>query len=247
MMSGFVIGFFAFTSCQDNTNRGSGTDGVDLGNYDNTEMTEEDTTDVQQMNRDNSVSDRLQEEQDLSTFSEGMNRAELSDDFEEGEGPYTIFAPSNVAYDELSQEEKNQFENIEETERAGASMHYLVVEEHLSSADLREEIRNANGAYSLTTMQGEQLTASIDGNDIILKDATGSTARITETDLDAANGTVHVVDKVLRPHDNTRNDARTRDWNDRNDQMNWEEGDRSERTDAEMNSDNNQTNAENNN
>lgn len=238
LIVGFT-GLFAFTSCQDN-NRQNDTDNVELENFDNQEV----MMDQNRMERNNnSVSARIQDDQELSTFSQGMTRAELDDDFREGEGPYTIFAPSNVAYDELSQEERNQFENIDSA-RAGASMHYLVVKDELTSDELRQEIRKANGKYSLKTMQGEKLTASLQGDKIVLRDASGQTATITETDMDASNGTVHVIDRLLRPGDNTRSQAENKDWNMRNDQMDYEQGDdntnrNSDNVTDEMNSTNN--------
>lgn len=220
MIASFAAGVFTFSSCQDN-NRQNDTETVDLENYDN----DQNRMDQERMERrNNSISSRIQDDQELSTFSQGMTRAELDDDFREGEGPYTIFAPSNVAYDELSQEERNQFENID-NERAGAGMHYLAIEEELTSDQLRQEIQNANGNYSLTTMQGEQLTASLEGDNIVLRDGSGNTATITETDRDASNGIVHVIDGILKPQDDSQSQAQNKDWNDRNDQMNFEQGD----------------------
>lgn len=220
----FTLGMFAFTSCQDN-NRQNEAERVDMENN-NAEMTEQNRMEQERLDRqNNSVSARLEDNQELSTFSQGMTRAELDDDFREGEGPYTIFAPSNVAYDELSQEQREQFNNIQNRERTGAVMHYLAIEDEVTADELRREIENANGNYTLNTMQGEQLTASLDGEDIVLRDASGNTARITETDLDASNGVVHVIDRVLKPGDDTKNQAENKDWNTRNDQMNYERGD----------------------
>ncbi|GHA46510.1 hypothetical protein GCM10007103_29540 [Salinimicrobium marinum] len=229
-----TLGLFAVTSCQDNRQ----TDGnsVDLENYENSGTTEDNAMEQERLERsDSSISSRIGENQDLSTFSQEMIRAELDDDFRQGEGPYTIFAPSNVAYDELSQEGENQFENID-AERAGASMHYLVINDELTSEELKKEIQEANGSYTMKTMQGEELTATLDGETLVLQDASGNTATITEADMDASNGTVHVINRLLRPSDNTQSEAKNQNWNPRNDQLNYEEGDIN----------NNETNAANN-
>ena len=228
-----TLGLFAATSCQDN--RQSDGNSVDFGNYDKEETTEDNAMEQERLERENtSISSMISENQDLSTFSEGMTRAELDDDFRQGEGPYTIFAPSNVAYDELSQEDKNQFENID-AERAGASMHYLVVNDELTSEELKTEIQNANGSYGIKTMQGEELTAAMDGENIVLRDASGNTATITEADMDASNGTVHVINRLLRPSDDTQNAAKNQNWNPRNDQLDYEKGDINNKTNSTNN------------
>lgn len=228
-----TLGLFVAISCQDN--RQSDGNSVDLGNYDKEGTTEDNAMEQERQERENtSISSMISENQDLSTFSEGMTRAELDDDFRQGEGPYTIFAPSNVAYDELSQEDKNQFENID-AERAGASMHYLVVNDELTSEELKTEIQNANGSYSIKTMQGEELTAAMDGENIVLRDASGNTATITEADMDASNGTVHVINRLLRPSDDTQNAAKNQNWNPRNDQLDYEKGDINNKTNSTNN------------
>jgi len=84
-----------------------------------------------------------------------------------------------------------------------------VVEEELTSEDLKEEIENANGNYSLTTMQGENITASLQGENIVLKDAAGNSATIIQPDNDASNGVVHIIDKMLKPMDASKNAAGT--------------------------------------
>lgn len=202
MILSFVFGLFAFVSCQDNNRQ---TEEVEENDYDTDLTVESDGMDENWMDRtDNTVSDRLADEEETSTFAEGMTRAALTDDFSEGEGPFTIFAPSNVAYEKLEEEERAQFE---EPEIAGAGTNYHIVERHLPSDSLRQSINNVGGEMELVTMQGERLVATMEGNDIVLRDGRGNTATIIDADKEAANGIVHVIDGVLRPLDITRNDA----------------------------------------
>ena len=184
------------TSCQDNNRQNQVEEPV---------MEETRGMDMDEMDDDN-VYTRMQEDEELSTYSMGMTRADLSDDLSEGEGPYTIFAPSDSAYEGLTQEEKDALQN-QDIQQLGANTSYLVVERELTADSLRRSITNVGGEMELITMQGEQLMASIQGDDIVLRDGHGNTATVTESDRIAANGVVHVIDKVLRPVDISRNDA----------------------------------------
>lgn len=125
------------------------------------------------------------------------------------EGSYTIFAPSNDAYNELSETERNAMMATQNRESNTASINYLMVEERLTEENLREQIQNANGTYTIRTMQGEDIMATLENDEIVLKDGTGNQARITQTDSEASDGIVHVIDEVLRPQDPTRNEAVT--------------------------------------
>ena len=223
LVLGCALGMFAHTSCQDDKRNEA--DEVDLDNFDNEVVEEEgiepDAVEVE----DTSVVGAIQDNEELSTFSEGLARAELDDDFRNSEGPYTIFAPSNIAYDELSQKERNQFENVENINETGAGMHYLVVRGEHTAAELRQEIMNSNDAIQLQSLQGETLTLLLKDGEIFLTDAAGDSARITKSDIDAANGIVHIIDRVLKPKDLTRNDVVPKEWNERNDQLDLEQND----------------------
>ena len=68
-----------------------------------------------------------------------------------------------------------------------------------SRAKARAAIEAGGGSATLTTVQGAELTASLQGGSVILTDAVGGTATVTATDLDASNGVVHVIDTVVMP------------------------------------------------
>ena len=138
----------------------------------------------------------------------------------QGQGTYTIFAPSNSAYESLSETERNQMNSNtpENRDRNVASINYLMVEERLTEDNLRQQIQSNNGTYTIRTMQGENITATLENNQIVLKDAAGNQARITQTDSTASDGVVHVIDGVLRPKDPTKNAAASRMSNNANTQ-----------------------------
>lgn len=126
-----------------------------------------------------------------------------------GQRSYTIFAPTNDAYASLSETERNEWNSTQNRDRNVASINYLMVDQRLTQDQLRQQIQSSNGTHNIRTMQGENLTATLDGNNIVLRDAAGNQARIVESDTEGSNGVIHVIDRVLRPKDATRNDART--------------------------------------
>lgn len=128
----------------------------------------------------------------------------------QGQSNYTIFAPSNDAYEGLSDAQRQEMTDTQNRDRNVASINYLMVEERLTEEQLRQQIQNSNGTYNIRTMQGENITATMDGDNIVLRDASGNQARITETDSEASDGVVHVIDGVLRPKDPSQNEAANR-------------------------------------
>ncbi|MCM4160011.1 fasciclin domain-containing protein [Antarcticibacterium flavum] len=128
----------------------------------------------------------------------------------QGQANYTIFAPSNDAYENLTDVQRQEMMDTQNRDRNVASINYLMVEERLTEDQLRQQIQNSNGTYQIRTMQGENITATMEGDEIILRDASGNQARITESDTEASDGVVHVIDGVLRPKDPTRNEAASR-------------------------------------
>lgn len=131
----------------------------------------------------------------------------------QGQTNYTIFAPSNEAYENLTDAQRQEMMDTQNRDRNVASINYLMVEERLTEEQLRQQIQNSNGTFQIKTMQGENITATMEGDEIVLRDASGNQAKITESDTEASDGVVHVIDGVLRPKDPSRNEAATRTGN----------------------------------
>lgn len=206
-----ILSMVTLGSCQDNDRRNvEENERVEMDRIE-AEREAEMRADQQRLDREsNSITARIEDNRELSTFSQGMTDARVSKNFRQDEGPYTVFAPSDEAYNNLSPEERNQVMDTQNTDRSSATMSYLIVEGRMTKDQLRQQIEGANGNYTLNTMQGEEITASMDGDDIVLKDASGNTARITDTDTEASNGIIHVIDDVLRPQDPSTNEAADR-------------------------------------
>ncbi|GAC1372922.1 MAG: hypothetical protein NVSMB30_14350 [Hymenobacter sp.] len=109
-----------------------------------------------------------------------------------GAGPFTVFAPTNAAFDKLPAGTVNSLVTPEMKPTLTKILTYHVVPGRLTAADLK-------AGQVLTTVEGEQLTVVRTGNDVMLKDAKGGMAKVTIADVISSNGVTHVVDTVLMP------------------------------------------------
>ncbi len=197
MGSFLAFAVFALVACQDNNRQNQPMNSMgDTDSEMNSQRMQdgEMTRNAMTANDETSVFDIARDNEDLTSFSQNLNTQEATQTLDMGEGPYTVFAPEDAAYDELSDQDRNDA-NADPI----ASLEYLVVEDELTEAELRTEVERANGEYTLATLQGDEITVALKGEDIVLKDAVGNEATIVETYDEAFNGIVHVIDGVLRP------------------------------------------------
>ena len=116
-----------------------------------------------------------------------------------GAGPYTVFAPTNAAFEKLP---AGTVDGLLKPESKGALtgiLTYHVVPGVVLAADLRSSIQRGNGKAELATVGGGKLTATEADGVITLTDAKGGQAHVTQGDVMQSNGVVHVVDAVLLP------------------------------------------------
>lgn len=114
-------------------------------------------------------------------------------------GPFTVFAPTNEAFNLLPAGTVDNLVKPENKKTLTGILTYHVVAGKVSSADLLKMIKAGNGMATLKTVAGETLTAMVKGNKIMLKDAKGGVATITIKDVNQSNGVIHVIDHVLIP------------------------------------------------
>lgn len=140
-----------------------------------------------------------QDNPDFSTLVNAVTTAELGETLS-GEGPYTVFAPTNAAFEAVDQATLEQLMSEEGREDLTNILTYHVVEGETMAQALTEAIEGAGEeGYELTTVNGATLTATLEGGNVVLTDAAGNTATVTATDVDASNGVIHVIDTVLMP------------------------------------------------
>ncbi|MET4075436.1 putative surface protein with fasciclin (FAS1) repeats [Hymenobacter sp. UYCo722] len=107
-------------------------------------------------------------------------------------GPFTVFAPTNAAFDKLPAGTVNSLVTPEMKPTLTKILTYHVVPGRLMAADLKD-------GQVLTTVQGETLTVMKKGNSVMLKDAKGGMSTVTIANVVSSNGITHVIDTVLMP------------------------------------------------
>lgn len=136
--------------------------------------------------------------EDFSTLVTAVTAADLAETLS-GEGPFTVFAPTNAAFAKLPEGTLEELTKPESKATLVGILTYHVVAGETSAEALGEAIAAGEGKAELTTVNGSKLTASADGEAVILTDAAGNTSTITATDIEASNGVVHVIDTVVMP------------------------------------------------
>lgn len=135
---------------------------------------------------------------ELSTLSRAIRASGLGAEFE-GEGPLTLLAPINAAFDKIGVDAVAELLLPANKDRLTVVLNYHIIPGKLTEADLRKRIGDGGGSVQIVTIQGEKLTASIELDQVRLSDASGKVASITQGDLTASNGMVHGIDTVLGP------------------------------------------------
>ncbi len=116
-----------------------------------------------------------------------------------GEGPFTVFAPTNAAFDKLPAGTVETLLEPENKAQLAKILTYHVVSGNLDAAAVVAAIKSGNGKAVLTTVSGGKLTGSMDNGKVKLTDETGNSAFVTAVDLKGSNGIVHVIDGVVLP------------------------------------------------
>lgn len=117
----------------------------------------------------------------------------------QGAGPFTVFAPTNDAFENLPEGTVETLLKPENKEQLTQVLTYHVVPGTLDYAALAKAIKAGGGKASLKTVQGGTLTAMMNGRNIAVTDAAGNVANVTITDVNQSNGVIHVIDKVVLP------------------------------------------------
>lgn len=132
---------------------------------------------------------------DLSTLVELVTAADLVETLQ-GDGPFTVFAPTNDAFAALPEETLETLQDPANKDQLAAILTYHVVPEELDAAAITEL---AEAGETITTVQGEELTPAVEDGVVTITDANGDSVTVASADVMTSNGVVHVVDGVLQP------------------------------------------------
>ena len=139
-----------------------------------------------------------QGDETFSTLVSAVTAADLGATLS-GDGPFTVFAPTNDAFAKIPEATLTEL-TTNDTETLGNILTYHVVAGNVDAATLLQAIEGAGAdGYSIETVNGGTLTATVVDGNVVLTDAAGGTATATATDVAASNGVIHVIDTVLMP------------------------------------------------
>lgn len=118
----------------------------------------------------------------------------------EGNGPFTVFAPTNAAFDKLPLGTVDSLLKPENKQKLTNVLTYHVVSGKLDMKALEKKIKAGGGKAELKTVNGASLWVMANGpHNIQLKDVHGNMANITTYDVNQSNGVIDVIDTVLMP------------------------------------------------
>jgi uncharacterized surface protein with fasciclin (FAS1) repeats len=135
---------------------------------------------------------------DLSTLASAVTAAGLQTTLSQP-GPFTVFSPTNAAFDKLLPGLLSTLQQPANKGRLTSVLAYHVVPGRVTAADLMRQIDAGGGRATLRTAQGGTLTATKNGDGVVVSDSKGNAAKVTNADIAQSNGVVHVVDAVLIP------------------------------------------------
>jgi len=135
---------------------------------------------------------------DHTTLVAAVKAAELVDVLQ-SEGPFTVFAPTNAAFDKLPMGTVDTLLKPENKEQLQTVLKYHVVAGKWNAKEILTLIEKGDGKAVINTVSGGTLTAWKKGKDVYVTDENGNSAKVTIADVNQSNGVIHVIDTVLLP------------------------------------------------
>jgi uncharacterized surface protein with fasciclin (FAS1) repeats len=151
-----------------------------------------------QSDPNNSIFRNTENSKNHTTLLSAIRAADLQEILDY-DGPFTIFAPSDSAFESLSEKAIDNLLKPENKKQLQEVLTYHIIAGNLTASKILRAMCRGNGKATFTTVQGEDLTATMSGIDIILTDALGHTAKIILADSNQCNGVIHEIDSVILP------------------------------------------------
>ena len=150
------------------------------------------------MYADKNIVQNAMNSKDHTTLVAAVKAADLVGTLE-SKGPFTVFAPTNEAFDKLPLGTVDTLVKPENKKKLTGILTYHVVAGKVTAEALIAKIKAGGGKAMLETVNGERLTAKMDGDAVELTDSKGGTSKVVIADVMQSNGVIHVVDTVLMP------------------------------------------------
>jgi uncharacterized surface protein with fasciclin (FAS1) repeats len=150
------------------------------------------------MYKNKDIIDNAVNSKDHTTLVAAVKAADLVSTLK-GKGPFTVFAPTNSAFDMLPAGTVEMLLRPENKAMLQKILTYHVVAGNMDGKSLMKAIKKGKGKAMLKTVAGGMLTATMSGNSIMLTDEKGGMSTVTIANVKQSNGVIHVIDHVLMP------------------------------------------------
>ena len=135
---------------------------------------------------------------DHTTLVAAVKAADLVETLQ-SKGPFTVFAPTNAAFDKLPKGTVETLLKPENKKMLQTILSYHVVAGKMNSMDIAKAIKMGKGKATMKTVSGGTLTAWMKGKKLYITDENGNSAQVTIADVNQSNGVIHVIDAVVLP------------------------------------------------
>ncbi len=136
--------------------------------------------------------------EDFSTLVAALKAADLVSALK-GDGPFTVFAPTNSAFAKIDKDALSNLLKPENKEVLSNILTYHVIPGKLMASDVVAALKKGDGKVEVKALNGTVLTVMSKNEKIWLKDQAGNYSEITATDVPGSNGVIHVIDTVVMP------------------------------------------------
>lgn len=206
-----MLALAALTACSNNaptstntTNRTNTTNNNSMnnstinGNSTDSAKSDNPTVGGAPMLKTKDIIDNAVNSKDHTTLVAAVKVAGLVDTLK-GVGPFTVFAPTNEAFEKLPKGTVDNLLKPENKSTLTKILTYHVVPGKQDAAAIAKAIEEGKGKATFKTVSGGTITASMEGKEVVLTDEKGGKSKVTIADVIQSNGVIHVVDTVLMP------------------------------------------------
>ncbi len=149
-------------------------------------------------NSSKSLIEVANQNEQFSTLVAAIKAADLVDNLK-ADGPFTIFAPDNAAFEKLSEYTLESLLKPENKSKLQSILTYHVIPEKYLLKDMLEAFKIKGGTIELTSLNGQRLRVRKGTDGYYLKDEQNKYSKIITTDIEGKNGVIHVISKVILP------------------------------------------------
>lgn len=136
--------------------------------------------------------------EDFSTLVAALKAADLVSALQ-GDGPFTVFAPTNSAFGKIDKSTLNSLLEPKNKKALTNILTYHVIPSQLMASDVVAALKKGKGKVEVKALNGSVLTVMSKDGKIWLKDQNNNYSEIVATDVKASNGVIHVIDTVVMP------------------------------------------------